>query len=110
MVARPKGIAGHDNTGKPKAAYYGLGWAIRPVRNTGKFNRWHSGGLDGTSTILVLRHDGICWAVLFNTRQAVDGQAASNKIDSLVHSAANAVKEWPKHDLFEQEKTKRECP
>ena len=104
MVARPKGIAGHDKTGKPKAVYYGLGWAIRPVRNTGKFNRWHSGGLDGTSTILVLRHDGICWAVLFNTRQAVDGQAASNKIDPLVHTAANAVKEWPKHDLFKQEK------
>ena len=110
MVARPKGIAGHDNTGKPKAAYYGLGWAVRPVRNTGKFNRWHSGGLDGTSTILVLRHDGICWAVLFNTRQTVDGQAPSNKIDSLIHSAANSVKEWPKHDLFEQEKTKREYP
>jgi len=110
MVARPKGIAGHDKTGKPKAAYYGLGWAIRPVRNTGKFNRWHSGGLDGTSTILVLRHDGICWAVLFNTRLTVDGQAPSNKIDSLIHSAANYIKEWPKHDLFEQEKTKREYP
>ena len=102
MVARPKGTAGYNHDGKPKAAYYGLGWSIRPVGHTGKSNRWHTGGLDGTSTILVLRHDGICWAVLFNARKTADRQTAASKIDSLVHRAANAVREWPKHDLFKQ--------
>jgi N-acyl-D-amino-acid deacylase len=104
MVARPKGIAGHDKTGKPKATYYGFGWAIRPVRNTGKFNRWHSGGLDGTSTILVLRHDGLCWAALFNTNQTPDKKRPGKKIDPLIHKAADAVKAWPKHDLFQSQK------
>jgi len=102
MVARPKDAAGYNRDGKPKAAYYGLGWSIRPVGNTGKSNRWHTGGLDGTSTILVLRHDGICWAALFNARKTADKQTAASKIDSLVHRAANAVKEWPMHDLFKQ--------
>ncbi len=102
MVARPKGTAGYNRDGNPKSAYYGLGWSIRPVGNTGKSNRWHTGGLDGTSTILVLRYDGICWAVLFNARKTADRQTAASKIDSLVHRAANAVKEWPKHDLFKQ--------
>ena len=100
MVARPKGAAGYNRDGKPKLAYYGLGWSIRPVGNTGKSNRWHTGGFDGTSTILVLRHDGICWAVLFNARKTADRQTAASKIDSLIHRAANTVKEWPKHDLF----------
>ena len=104
MVARPQGAAGHDRDGKPKSAYYGLGWSIRPIRNTGKFNRWHTGGLDGTSTILVIRHDGICWAVLFNARKTADGQTAARKIDTLVHRAANAVEEWPTHDLFKNSK------
>ncbi len=104
MVARPQGAAGHDRDGKPKAAYYGLGWSIRPVSNTGKSNRWHTGSLDGTSTILVLRHDGICWAVLFNARKTADGETASRKIDPLVHRAANSVEEWPTHDLFKKSK------
>jgi hypothetical protein len=104
MVARPQGAAGHDRDGKPKAAYYGLGWSIRPISNTGKFNRWHTGGLDGTSTILVIRHDGICWAVLFNARKTADGKTAAGKIDPLVHRAANAVEEWPTHDLFKNSK------
>ncbi|MDP7016138.1 MAG: serine hydrolase domain-containing protein [Pirellulaceae bacterium] len=74
--------------------YYVCGWSARDVGD-GRRNFWHTGSLPGTSTILVLRHDGLCWAVLFNTRELPDGKIPSGKVDPLVHQAADAVKEWP---------------
>jgi len=101
MFARPSGLAGHDAKGKPRAAYYGCGWSVRPVGR--RANHWHTGGLGGTSTLLVRRHDGLNWAVLFNTH-ASGGKALAGLIDPLVHKAANAVKQWPDTDLFPQYK------
>ena len=100
MTQRPKGKAGSDAKGKPKPVYYGLGWSVRPVGD--KSNRWHTGSLDGTAALLVLRHDGLCWAVLFNTRSTPKGSHAGRQIDPLLHKAAAAVKEWPAHDLFKE--------
>ena len=100
MIERPtKGHFGNDKEGKPDATHYGCGWSVRPMKN-GKTNRWHTGSLSGTSTILVLRHDGLCWSVLFNTNLTADAKKPSSKIDSLVHKAADAVTSWPSHDLF----------
>lgn len=99
MFACPPGAAGHDDDGKPKTRYYGCGWSVRPVEASGA-NTWHTGSLPGTSTLLVRRHDGLNWAVLFNDR---NGSAESNLatvVDSLVHEAANKVTTWPKRDLF----------
>jgi N-acyl-D-amino-acid deacylase len=75
----------------PKGAdgWYGLGWFVRPAG--GGINAWHTGSLPGTSTLLVRRHDGFTWAVLFNSRA---GNPA-NAIDPLIHRAVDAVKEWP---------------
>ncbi len=100
MFARPSGAAGHGENGQKKPVYYGCGWSVRQLSGDAKFNYWHTGGFDGTSTILVIRHDGLCWAVLFNTRDTPDGRSPVDKIDSLVHMAANAVERWPEHDLF----------
>jgi N-acyl-D-amino-acid deacylase len=100
MFARPEGAAGQDERGEPKSVYYGLGWMVRHVDDAGRINRWHTGGFDGASSLLVIRHDGLCWAVLFNTSSTADGQTPAAKIDPLVHRAANAVQQWPAHDLF----------
>jgi N-acyl-D-amino-acid deacylase len=81
--------------GKPKAAYYALGWMVRPVGNGGKANTWHAGLLDGTSTLLVRRYDGLTWAVLFNCDRDLTGKTLSNLIDPLVHPVASGIKEWP---------------
>jgi N-acyl-D-amino-acid deacylase len=104
MFARPAGAAGHTDDGHPKSVYYGLGWLVRHVDGDGKLNRWHTGGFDGSSSILAIRHDGLCWAVLFNTSATPNGQAPASKIDSLVHRAANNVEQWPDHDLFVHER------
>jgi N-acyl-D-amino-acid deacylase len=101
MLERPKGHFGNEKKGEPDKVYYGCGWSVRQVTNSKKTNRWHTGHLSGTSTILVLRHDGLCWAALFNTNQTSDKQRPSREIDPLIHKAADAVKQWPKHNLFE---------
>ena len=94
MFARPPGKAGEDAEGQPRAAYYGCGWSVRTVHD-GKLNTWHTGSLDGTSTLLVRRWDGLTWAVLFNSREENMGHTPSDVADALMHEAANAVEHWP---------------
>ncbi|MGD9645401.1 MAG: serine hydrolase domain-containing protein [Pirellulales bacterium] len=100
MFTRPAGPAGYDAEGKPKDAYYACGWNVRPVGDDGKFNAWHTGSLAGTSTLLVRRHDGVNWAVLFNTRDGASGQRMSAGADRLLHRVANKVTAWPEVDEF----------
>ena len=93
MFACPPGPAGHQKNGKEKKVFYGCGWSVRREGNVR--NTYHSGLLDGTSTLLVRRGaDNLTWAVLFN-RYAPGQIDAADLIDSLVHAAADAVKVWP---------------
>jgi N-acyl-D-amino-acid deacylase len=78
-----------------KDAYYAMGWEVRPDQCQGKPNTWHMGLLDGTSTLLVRRCDGLSWAVLFNSSKQVRKEQPADAIDPLVHGAADAVKAWP---------------
>jgi CubicO group peptidase (beta-lactamase class C family) len=94
MFARPEGTAGYNAKGKPRGAFYACGWNVQMV-GKGKANHWHSGALDGTATILVRRHDGLCWAALFNARSNPQGRYLAGLIDGLVHEAADKVKRWP---------------
>lgn len=102
MWARPPGTAGFDPGNKPKDAYYGCGWEVRPIGNMGKANTWHAGLIAGTSTLLVRRSDGLNWAVLFNTDSNHKNEQPADLIDGLMHEAADAVKKWPDIDLFEK--------
>lgn len=83
--------------------YYAMGWDI--VRWGGnQMNTWHTGSLAGTLSIMVRRSDGIDWFVVFNERNSTsdpDGESYW-EIDELLHTAADAVKSWPEHDLFQQ--------
>ncbi len=101
MFAPPPDLAGHDGDGKPTPVYYSCGWSNRLV-GSGKFNRWHTGSLPGTATLLVRRHDGRNWAVLLNARVSPHTPHLGRALDSLVHKAANEVKDWPDHDLFDK--------
>jgi N-acyl-D-amino-acid deacylase len=102
LFARPEGLAGHDKDGKAKETYYGLGWQVVSAGPKGSFNSWHTGALDGTATILVRRHDGLDWAVLFNARADEKGRYLAALIDPLVHQAVDRVQRWPIKDLFEK--------
>jgi hypothetical protein len=91
MVERPPSLPATP-------AYYACGWMARPA-GPGKLNLWHNGSLPGTSTLLVIRNDGLVWAALFNDRSHGEG-----KIDSALHQAADAVSDWPSRDLFDRRK------
>ncbi len=93
MFARPSGRAGHDEAGQPLPQYYGLGWSVRPHRDGRDTS--HMGALDGTATVLVRRHDGVNWAVLFNGRSNAKDEYLGKLIDPLLHEAAAKVKRWP---------------
>lgn len=101
MWARPVGQPDLDEEGKRKSVYYGCGWMVREVEgNNKKINVFHTGSLDGTSTLLVRRHDGFCWAVLFNSRHGLNPETnkfdinPASAIDPLIHKAVNAVSHW----------------
>jgi len=86
LQARPDGNAGHEADGQPKAAYYGAGWMVRPIKD-GQVNLWHSGLIAGSEALLVKRWDGWSWAVLFNSNGAAKGSNLSGAIDPLLHRA-----------------------
>ena len=79
--------------------FYGCGWVVREVGKTRGANYWHNGSLPGTSTLLVRRFDGVNWSILFNQRSN-SSKLPDNAIDPALHAAADAVTEWPRHDLF----------
>ncbi|MFP6576884.1 MAG: D-aminoacylase, partial [Pirellulaceae bacterium] len=99
MFARPAGVLGYEPGDKPKVVYYGCGWSVRTLPEKPQINTWHTGSLDGTSTMLVRRHDGLNWAVLFNSRNGTNNHRLSTMIDGRLHRAADAVKAWPQRDL-----------
>lgn len=101
MYERPAEETTDESNGNPKPVYYSCGWQNRELGG-GKFNHWHNGSLPGTSTLLVRRHDGRNWVVLFNTRTSPHASQLTSAIDGLVHQAANAVVEWPDEDLFDR--------
>jgi N-acyl-D-amino-acid deacylase len=94
MYARPPGKAGLDEDGNEKDRYYSLGWSNRRV-GEGKFNRWHTGSLPGTATILIRRHDGKNFVALMNCRVSPTSSHLGREIDRLLHQMANEVSEWP---------------
>jgi N-acyl-D-amino-acid deacylase len=94
LIARPEGAAGHTPAGTPKPSYYACGWNVL-IPDAGGVTTWHTGSLPGTSTLLVRRHDGLCWAVLFNTRSGSSRTDLAVLIDPLLHRVADGVKSWP---------------
>jgi len=100
MFARPEGPAGYDAHGKPRPVYYACGWNVRVLDAFGRVNAWHTGSLSGTSTLLVRRHDGKNWAVLFNMRTARNGKRLAEVIDPLMQRAIDRQRHWPDTDLF----------
>ncbi len=101
MYAPPPAPVSRKPGGELNDHYYGCGWLVRPVANTGKANYWHNGSLPGTATWMVRRWDGLAWAMLFNQRSE-DSKLPDSAIDGALHRAAGQVREWPLHDLFKR--------
>ncbi|MCC6511519.1 MAG: serine hydrolase, partial [Pirellulaceae bacterium] len=84
MFERPEGLAGYEEGGAPKEVHYSLGWMNRS-QGEGRTNRWHTGSLDGTATIMIRRHDGKSMVALINTRSSPSAAHLGREIDKLLH-------------------------
>jgi N-acyl-D-amino-acid deacylase len=98
MQARPAGKAGQDNAGAPKQVYWGCAWLVSPTPQ-GQL-MWHVGLLPGSSTLLVIRPAGLCWAVLFNCSVDWVLKQPAVVLDAKLHGALNEISAWPRHNLF----------
>jgi N-acyl-D-amino-acid deacylase len=95
-LAPPEGPVGHNEEGRPRDVYYGLGWQVK----SGDAYRvaQHTGSLPGTSTILVSRSDGRHFAVLFNSRNSQkSNERLSSLAEPILHEAIDQIREWPQH-------------
>ena len=101
MFAPPTGLS-NDSKNADDNSYYSCGWMNRPVGDDGKFNSWHTGSLPGTATLLVRRHDGRNFVILFNARSSPDVEHFGRAIDAKLNQAINQVDQWPEVDLFEE--------
>ena len=101
MFEPPAAPVSRKSDGSVEDVFYGLGFSVRRLGD-GRMNQWHTGSLPGTSTLLVRRHDGMAWAVMFNSRRSCAGKNPASAIDPLVHAAVDAVTEWPEGDAFDE--------
>ena len=101
MFEPPAAPVSRKSDGSVEDVFYGLGFSVRRLGD-GRMNQWHTGSLPGTSTLLVRRHDGMAWAVMFNSRRSCAGKNPASAIDPLVHAAVDAVMEWPEGDAFDE--------
>ena len=90
MFEPPAAPVSRKSDGSVEDVFYGLGFSVRRLGD-GRMNQWHTGSLPGTSTLLVRRHDGMAWAVMFNSRRSCAGKNPASAIDPLVHAAVDAV-------------------
>jgi hypothetical protein len=65
------------------------------VGKNGEVNRSHTGSLDGTSTLLLCRPDGVNIAVLFNIRNGSRERVPARAIGPLLELVCDQVAEWP---------------
>jgi hypothetical protein len=67
-----------------------------------RINRWHTGSIPGTATILIRRHDGRNMVALLNTRFSPQTDDLKRDVDRVLHQAADKIEPCPEIDLFQE--------
>ncbi|WP_168205074.1 serine hydrolase [Bythopirellula goksoeyrii] len=100
MFERPPGLAGWTGDGNKNQIYYGLGWQVRTNTAENISLQMHAGSLPGTSTIVVRRSDGRCFALLFNARESPFTSQINYEVFPALNEAIDEIGTWPTYDLF----------
>lgn len=94
-IAQPLGPIDHGSEDSSILTYYGLGWQVF-VNDSGKLVQLsHRGSLPGTSSLLVCRADGICYAILFNGRESPLTDNVIKYIENDLWEVIGRVESWP---------------
>ena len=78
------------------ACYYAGGWLVRPTQ--GQASWWHTGGLPGTTAILLRSYHNYSWVALFNARPATG--SFGGELEAALWDAVGSITSVPPHDLF----------
>lgn len=78
------------------ACYYAYGWLVRPTEGDATWS--HTGGLPGTTSILVRSYHNFSWVALFNTRSGTANYGS--ELNAMLWEALGRVTSFPTHDLF----------
>ena len=90
-------LSRHDPPLRNTSWYYAMGWTVRPV---GGSLRWlHGGSLPGAASQIRRTHDGVTWALLFNSKAEQHSDFQSDRV-RLMRDAIDSITTWPSHDLF----------
>ncbi|MBN1391351.1 MAG: hypothetical protein JW947_00955 [Sedimentisphaerales bacterium] len=65
------------------------------MTKNGKLRTWHTGGMPGTSGIVVRRGDGVNWVVLFNCKENQDGKKLNKLLIEPFDQRLDEIKVWP---------------
>ncbi|HUR83080.1 MAG TPA: serine hydrolase domain-containing protein [Thermoanaerobaculia bacterium] len=93
MIARPANPAWSTSP-----SWYAKGWQVGA--SFGDTNWWHTGGLPGTTTLVVRNYNGVSWAAFFNAQPLNVGPFVE-ELDSGMWTALASVKSWPSGDQFQ---------
>jgi N-acyl-D-amino-acid deacylase len=99
MFAPPVGMKKFGLSKDDARQYYSLGWMNGPAKDDGLDN-WHMGSLPGTATLMMRRHDGRTYAILFNGRSSPTAAHFGKAIMADFGKALDSIEQWPKNDLF----------
>ena len=83
-----------------KTAYYNFAWNIRP-RQQDTYLLWHTGSTQDSNSLAIRSDFGASWFIAMNRQISVD---ARRELETESYARIQAVKEWPSHDLFPQQK------
>lgn len=100
LLARPPGLAGYTEDGRPRDYYYACGLEVRPTATGSGSNLWHGGYLAGTSSMLTMLSNGVNLAVLFNSSDGKETRGLAGSAEGLLKRELAAIEHWPDHDLF----------
>ncbi len=100
MFASPVGMKKYGLSKEDPRAYYSLGWMNGPAADGDQIDNWHMGSLPGTATLLVRKHNGRNFAIVFNARSSPAAAHFGKAIQAEFSKALDNVAEWPKTDLY----------
>jgi len=92
MFARPA-ETGYAANGVDLPYYYAYGWHVQSTVPEGT-EEWHDGLFGGTSALVMLRRDGIVWALTFNTENDDNKQVPSEVLAPRINLLADSITKW----------------